>query len=101
MPPSKKVLENKIKRTNYLSRLLKNASTNNLDLDNPEQHGWLIEQDEYVLDFFSGPQYPDFFTNNCDSERIQHDNMDEDDNMHDVTVLSSDDENELGSELDE
>jgi hypothetical protein len=99
MPPSQVVLKNKIERTNYLSRLLKNSTLNNVDIDDPGQHGWIIEEDQFVIDFFNGPQYPEFFIDNCDAtDDIAIQNMDEEDNIVDINLFSTDDEDDLYDE---
>lgn len=99
MPPSQVVLRNKILRTNYLSRLVKQSTLNYVDLGDPAQHGWNIENEQFVIDFFSGPQYPRFFIDNCDAadENEIENNMDED-NMDDLNLFSSDDEDDLCDE---
>lgn len=99
MPPSQVVLRNKILRTNYLNRLVKNSTLNYVDIGDPGQHGWELENEQFVVDFFSGPQYPTFFLDNCDAadEGEIQDNIDED-NMGDLNLFSSDDEDDFYDE---
>lgn len=99
MPPSKSTLINKIKRTNYLARLIKSCAINNIDLDDPQMHGWSVDEKEYVIDFYSGPQYPEFFVNNQDSYEVKSD--DEDNLINDANIFSSDEESDYNFEQDE
>lgn len=49
MPPCHSSLVNKVRRANYIAYLWKNASNRNPSDLNPEEHGWLLKDNQYVI----------------------------------------------------
>lgn len=59
MPPCKKVLLNKIARTEYLSEIIKNASNNIIE---QPKTGWIIENGDMQIEYFNGNPFPETIT---------------------------------------
>lgn len=59
MPPCQKVLRNKIKRTNYITRLIKNADKNFVEEQDPCINGWFKNGCQFDIEFFHGDQCPE------------------------------------------
>jgi hypothetical protein len=59
MPPCQRVVVNKIKRTNYLTRLIKNADRNFIEDIDPSDHGWIKLQNKIEIQFYDGNQFPE------------------------------------------
>lgn len=59
MPPCQKVLRNKIKRTNHITRLIKNADKHFVEEQNPCDNGWIKNENRYDIDFYDGDQCPE------------------------------------------
>lgn len=85
MPPCRKVLLNKIKRTSYLARTMRQSSEN--FIGKPDGGWYLNENNEMDIDYFAGNPYPENITN------ISFDENEDNDEEKDSFMLSpSDDE---------
>lgn len=97
LPPCWSVLENKIKRANYLAKLIKNCTEHIYNFDDPGTQGWTINsKNQYEVEFFSGAQYPQLIENEAPN-LIASVSADEDSDIQ----LSSDDESEYEASSDE
>lgn len=57
MPPCRNVLQNKIERTQYLSKMIKNASRNHIG--DPTK-GWVLDENgDMEINYFTGNPFPD------------------------------------------
>lgn len=52
-------MTNKIKRTNYLVRLIKNADKNFNEEGDPGVNGWTLNGSKFEINFFDGEQFPE------------------------------------------
>ena len=98
MPPCHSSLVNKVRRANYIAYLWKNASTRNpSDLD-PEEHGWLLKDDQYVINWYEGEQLPQSIANIISKEDTgaPSDDMDEE-----FFLCSSDESDDDGDDDDD
>lgn len=60
MPPCRKVLLNKINRTDHLAQIIKNA---NNDTISESTDGWYINENGIMeIEYFNGDQFPDDVT---------------------------------------
>lgn len=101
MPPCHSSLVKKVQRANYIAYLWKNAAaTNPSDLD-PEEHGWLLKDNQYVINWYEGDQLPQTITNIISKEDTDStDDMDEEylpcsSDESDDESYDSDDHNEF------
>lgn len=74
-------LLNKIKRTNYVSKMIKNSSQNNICFPDVTDHGWQNINGEYLIEFFSGPSYPE---NVVEFLKNDHENKTDDEEEEDT-----------------
>lgn len=63
MPPCHSVLVNKVRRANYVAYTWKNASQKNPCDLKPEDHGWLLQDNYYVINWYDGDQLPESILN--------------------------------------
>lgn len=91
MPPCKAVLCNKIKRSNYIASMIKHANENFIQFDVPGEHGWKSINNEFVIDYYDGPQYPE----NFEDENLLDNNADDD-----LYAENSDNSDNFDDELD-
>lgn len=113
MPPCKSVLQNKIKRSNYIAKLIKSAVINNIETDDPCRHGWTLDEHAYVIDFYVGSMYPeelidleseitfDSDTDDEDGNTSQSDDDDENDDMEENDADSDDEVTAIDEEKEE
>lgn len=93
MPPCKKVLLNKIKRTCYLSQIMQRS--NQGAIERPDD-GWILtENNELEIDYFVGNPFPDNITNTSIDE-----NIDENEDDAVCEISSSEDESEVSDDSD-
>lgn len=59
MPPCQNVLKLKIRRTNFITQIIKNCDKNLIEFDEPCNHGWFQDGNQYNIRFFEGQQFPD------------------------------------------
>ena len=79
LPPSKSVLAEKVKRTNYVTMIWKNADKANPYPEiSPTQSGWILDDGQYRILWFEGDQMPKDVAQNV-SELIDNNNNDEED----------------------
>ena len=75
LPPCMKVLEQKVKRANYISYMWKHAHLANPTKDlNPCESGWLLVDDRYALKWFEGEQIPQNVAVSIDDNFFDSDN---------------------------
>lgn len=84
MPPCKNVLLKKIERTDFLSKMIKNATSNNIGQPTT---GWMYDENgDMQLEYFSGNPFPENIS------QIPIDRSQNDDDDEDGSVCSSSDE---------
>ena len=66
----KTVLEQKLRRTNYVARIWRNAGLAQPVEFGPDGHGWRVVNDKLPFVWFEGPQNP---------RKVSFDSLDEDD----------------------
>ena len=84
MPPCWITLVNKVNRVNCVAYLWKNAPTRNpSDLD-PVEHGWLLKENKYVINWYDGKEGTSIPSDEMDEFHVcpsdESDDNDEDDN---------------------
>lgn len=92
MPPCKIVLLNKVERTKYLSRSIKNAANN--AIEQPEK-GWIINENEFMeIDYFDGDPFPEITMDekNYESEDDENAHISEDESDESDEYDKSDEE---------
>ena len=63
MPPCQSPMINKAKRTNFGAYIWKNVPVSNpSDLD-PKDHGWLLKDNQYSINWYDGEQLPQSIAN--------------------------------------
>lgn len=69
---------NKIKRANYVTRMITNAMKNDLVWNDPSKHGWrkVEGKSEYEVSFFHGAQYPEILCSEYVNRPEETDNFD-------------------------
>ena len=70
LPPCKTVLEQKLRRTNYVARIWRNARLAQPVEFGPDVHGWRVVNDKLQFVWFERPQNP---------PNVSFDSLDEDD----------------------
>ena len=90
MPPCHAVLRNKLLRTNYVASLWKNANKPKPVTLNAEQHGWVVENGKYSINWFQCSQLPPSIVNIISEENVQLVNSDEEPLMDEAANYSSD-----------
>ena len=70
LSPCKTVLEQKLRRTNYVARIWRNARLAQPVEFGPDGHGWRVVNDKLQFVWFEGPQNP---------PTVSFDSLDEDD----------------------
>ena len=90
MPPCHAVLRNKLLRTNYVASLWKNANKPKPVTLNAEQHGWVLENGKYSINWFQCSQLPPSIVNIISEENVQLVNSDEELLMDEAANYSSD-----------
>lgn len=58
LPPCRKVLLKKLKRTHYVAAMWKNASSQKPCTSAPEENGWILDNGKYSIDWYDGDQLP-------------------------------------------
>lgn len=58
MPPCKDSLAEHIKRSNYVAAIWKSAMTSIINAPSPTEHGWLLDDNEYIFKWHSGEVAP-------------------------------------------
>ena len=76
LPPCKAVLVEKVRRANYISLIWKSSTVKDIDVGDPVENGWSLENNTYVINWFDGRQVPEDVTN-CISQEF--DQTEEDD----------------------
>lgn len=103
MPPCQKVLINKIKRTQSLTRMIKSSNENSMQLPEAYDGYRLNESKEFEIAYFSGYPYPQNFSDVmnetlCDEDKNSTNN---DNHEFDCELSSSDEEYEENIEDDD
>lgn len=57
LPPSRPVLVEKVRRTNYVAYMWKKATDQYLPDLNPTDHGWEMREGRLTLQWFKGSKY--------------------------------------------
>lgn len=91
MPPCQKVLMNKIKRTQSVTRMIKSSKQNTIDVPEAVDGYYLDESNKFGIEYFSGYPYPQDISDLM-SESTKHDDYIEDE--FDCHFSSSDEEYE-------
>ena len=97
MPPCLSSMVNKVKRTNFIAYMWKNASVSNpSDLD-PKDHGWLLKDNQYIINWYDGEQLPQSIANIiCKEDNAElNDSMDEEEEVSLCSSDESDDDADL------
>ena len=98
LPPCKDALMQKIKRSNYVAHMWKNAQHSDPVTFSPEGNGWRVhDQDQQKLEFvwFEGKQTPDkIYVENDEALDDLSDDFDENES-HEYSISSDEDEDEL------
>ena len=97
MPPCLSSMVNKVKRTNFIAYMWKNASVSNpSDLD-PKDHGWLLKDNQYIINWYDGEQLPQSIANIiCKEDNAElNDSMDEEEEVSLCSSDESDDDPDL------
>ncbi|KAF9408395.1 hypothetical protein HW555_011898 [Spodoptera exigua] len=71
----------KFRRANYIASVWNNASAKMINILNPENYGWTLEDDKYHFHWFDGDQLPDFVSQSLEEELAKkpEENTDEQD----------------------
>lgn len=77
LPPCANVLLEKTKRTNQICAIWRHSTKNAPNFYDPQNHGWVLNDNQYVINWFSGLQQP---VNLDDIIVNQESNDEEDDN---------------------
>ena len=86
------MLQQKIKRANYVTYIWKHASEHFiLELD-PCNHGWSLVNDEFTVNWFEGLQIPSDIGDTIDPVMFEEDG--DEDRDKELIVASSDDDSE-------
>ncbi|KAL2091652.1 hypothetical protein ACEWY4_013915 [Coilia grayii] len=94
MPPCHSSLVNKVRRANYIAYLWKNAPARNpSDLD-PNEHGWFLKDNQYVIHWYDGEQLPQSITNILSKEDTGALTDDTDEEFFSYSSDESDDESD-------
>lgn len=80
MPPCRPVLINKVKRANYISQMIKTCHKNLIPLDFPDLHGWVLSDNQFVIEYFNGLRFPDSI---ADEDKAREIEENEDSDMSD------------------
>ena len=83
MPPCQKVLQQKLRRTNFVAFVWKNAREAKPVAFGPEGHGWEVEKGRMKLLWFSGPSVP------ANIEIESSDLLSEEDNEEEIDIQES------------
>ena len=91
MPPCLSSIVNKVKRANFIAYMWKNASVSNpSDLD-PIDHGWLLKDNQYVINWYDGEQLPQSIANIiCNEDNGELNNSMDEEDEEEVSLCSSD-----------
>lgn len=96
MPPCQRVLMNKIKRTQSLTRMIKSSSNNLIQPPEAVDGYCLSENNMFAIEYFDGYPYPqsisDMMDENFDDE--ENNTTNNDSNEFDCEMSSSDEEYE-------
>lgn len=68
LPPCKSELRQQFRRANYIASVWNNASAKMINIFNPENFGWTLEDDKYHFHWFDGDQLPDFVSQSLEEE---------------------------------
>ena len=92
-PPCKRVLQEKIKRTNFIAAKWKSLSKSSMSSLNPVNCGWTIEEGKYVINWYSGPEAPSLLDVTA-AEVVDEDERctSDDDDCSDNSVSDTDDD---------
>ncbi|KAF9406799.1 hypothetical protein HW555_012938, partial [Spodoptera exigua] len=73
--------DNFFRRANYIASVWNNASAKMINILNPENYGWTLEDDKYHFHWFDGDQLPDFVSQSLEEELAKkpEENTDEQD----------------------
>lgn len=98
MPPCKSVLLNKIKRTNFLSQMIKNSFADKIS---SPSSGWFInENNELEIEYFTGDPFPEVITS-MESDNISEDEQEEEEDLDQYLSSDDDDENIDAFDIDD
>ena len=93
MPPCQRVLHQKLLRTNFIAYLWRNAREAQPVVFGPEAHGWKADGNRLSIVWFIGSSVPDKLT--CEDNDFTL----EDDEMVDMNSYSSDEEEDIESDI--
>lgn len=68
LPPCKSELRQQFRRANYIASVWNNASAKMINILNPENYGWTLEDDKCHFHWFDGDQLPDFVSQSLEEE---------------------------------
>lgn len=100
MPPCESVLLNKIKRTQSVTRMIKSCSNNSIYLPEAIDGYCLNENQEYMIEYFSGCPYPESFADLID-DNLKNNNDASSSDEDNCNISSSDEEYEEDIEFDD
>ena len=88
-PPCQNVLMQKLKRANLVAAIYKNALLPNPSQLNPEENGWILDNDLYSINWYDGRQVPEDVSTHIDQD------IDAEQDDDDIHYNSSSDESEI------
>ncbi|KAF9411372.1 hypothetical protein HW555_009819 [Spodoptera exigua] len=79
-------LRQQFRRANYIASVWNNASAKMINILNPENYRWTLEDDKYHFHWFDGDQLPDFVSQSLEEELAKkpEENTDEQDDDLDI-----------------
>lgn len=92
LPPCVSEITTHINRSAFVARMWANAHLKEIDQHPKLQDGWALQDDEYTIVWFQGPQFPDSLIPEEDDTTEDSDN--------DLTRSSDDEEEEFNSDDD-
>lgn len=90
-PPCKEVLLQKIRRSNQISAIWKNATKTKANFNDPVNNGWVLKDNKFEILWFEGPQTP----KELGDILLQQKDLSANESDDDVLVESSDDEDDM------
>lgn len=98
MPPCRSVLHNKVKRANFIAHMVKTCCNNTIIFDTPDKHGWVFNDNQFIVDYIDGLQFPENLVYEATSMLGENDTEDNEDEQYsdtcqsDIVLSDSDDD---------
>ncbi|CAH2096953.1 unnamed protein product [Euphydryas editha] len=90
LPPCKSELWQQFRRASYIASLWNNASMKMINIFNPENNGWTLQDGKYDFHWFDGDQLPGFVSESLEEQSEEENKGNADDDDHDLDIQFQD-----------